>query len=96
MYSTDYCEVEMQEIESEQRDLDEMEILQVDNQTKPLLGNLLVPTNRLLNKLTFSSVIRDIFSSTVHKQKLVVVHQIDSATQCAPFQPFAPYPTEEV
>ena len=45
MYSTDYCEVEMQEIESEQRDLDEMEILLVDNQTNPLLGNVLVPAN---------------------------------------------------
>ena len=96
MRSNDYCEVEMQELENLQRDLDEMETLTLAIQSIPLLGEQFIPTTNLSNNLTFSSVIRGIFSSKVHKQKGIVIHTIDSTTQCAPLQASVPYPIEEV
>jgi hypothetical protein len=96
MRSIDYSEIEMQEIENKDRDLDEMEILEIDNPQQPLLSESFVPAKKPSYSLTFSSVIRGIFSSTVHKHKHAIVHTTDFATQCGPLQPYAPYQLEEV
>jgi hypothetical protein len=96
MRSIDYNEIEMQEIENRDRDLDEMETLQLDNPQQPLLSDSFVPAKKGSYSLTFSSVIRGIFTSTVDKHKHVIVHTTDLATQCVPFQPYVPYPLEEV